>query len=190
MTEESPAPHHGAAGSPFRVVGERPVWEGRRIRAAVREIAGPGDQRLERELVHHPGAVGVVPLHADNSVTLVRQYRPALDAEVWEIPAGLRDVEGEPTEVTAGRELIEEAGLRAGRLRRLITFHNSPGFSDEAVTIYLATELSAAAHDRQGVEEQHMKVARFPLPEALAMVRDGRITDAKTVIGLLVTARS
>jgi ADP-ribose pyrophosphatase len=175
--------------SAFRVVGEQPAWSGRRISVAVAQIEGPDGERHEREIVHHPGAVGVVPLHDDGTVTLVCQYRVALDRMVWEVPAGLRDVAGEPTSLTAARELAEEAGLAATTLEHLLTFHNSPGFSDEALEIYLATGLSEVADDRQGPEEQEMVVERVPLAEALAMVADGRITDAKTVIGLFATAR-
>jgi 8-oxo-dGTP pyrophosphatase MutT (NUDIX family) len=173
----------------FRVVGERVEWTGSRISAAKVDVEGPGGERHERDVVHHPGAVAAVPWHDDGTITLVRQYRAALDADVWEIPAGLRDVAGEPTERTASRELVEEAGLRAGHLEHLVTFHNSPGFSDEALVIYLATDLTEVPDDRQSPEEQHMTLARVPLDEGLAMVDDGRITDAKTVIALLALAR-
>jgi 8-oxo-dGTP pyrophosphatase MutT (NUDIX family) len=173
----------------FRVVDESVEWAGSRISGAKVVVEGPGGERHEREIVHHPGAVGVVPWHDDGTITLVRQYRAALDADVWEIPAGLRDVEGEPTELTASRELVEEAGLRAGHLEHLVTFHNSPGFSDEALVIYLATDLTEVPDDRQSPEEQHMTLARVPLDEGLAMVDDGRVTDAKTVIALLALAR-
>jgi 8-oxo-dGDP phosphatase len=176
--------------SAFRRIGEREQWRGRHINVTIASVAAPGGSTLEREIVHHPGAVGVVPLHEDGTVTLVRQYRAALDADVWEIPAGLRDVDGEPTDETARRELVEEAGLRAGELEHLVTFHNSPGFADEAVVVYLASSLSPVPHDRQSLEEEHMVVDRLPLDDALAMVDDGRITDAKTVIGLLAVARA
>ena len=172
----------------FRIVGERPIWSGR-IVLAIADVEGPDGSRHDREVVHHPGAVGVVPVHEDGSVTLLRQYRAPLDADLWEVPAGLRDVDGEPTATTAERELAEEAGLRADRFDHLMTFHNSPGFSDEAVVVYEATGLTAVPDDRQGIEEQHMLVARVPLSEALSMIDDGRITDAKTVIALLAVAR-
>jgi len=187
-----PAEVAGVAGAPasvFHVVGEEEVWQGRRISMAVAEIEGPDGSRYSRDIVHHPGAVGVVPLHDDGTVTLVCQYRAALDRMIWEVPAGLRDVTGEPTSLTAARELAEEAGLAATSYEHLLTFHNSPGFSDEALDVYLATGLSEVADDRQGPEEEHMVVQRFALSEALAMVGDGRITDAKTVIGILATAR-
>jgi ADP-ribose pyrophosphatase len=176
-------------GSEFRILDDTTVWIGKRIHAGNVRVAAPDGSILEREVVHHPGAVGVVPLHDDGTVTLVRQYRVAIDAEAWEIPAGLRDVEGEPPDETARRELIEEAGLRPGHLEFLVSFHNSPGFTDERVDIYLATDLLPVPDDRQGVEEAHMAVERISLPSALAMIDDGRITDAKTVIALLLTAR-
>ena len=173
----------------FRIVEERPAWRGRRISVAVLEVDGPDGQRFEREIVHHPGAVAMVPLHEDGTVTLVHQFRAAVDHTMWEIPAGMRDVADELPEDTAQRELAEEVGLRAGRLEYVARFHNSVGFSDESVVIYLATELSEVADDRQEAEEQHMDVERVPLATALAMVDDGRITDAKTVIALLTLAR-
>jgi ADP-ribose pyrophosphatase len=138
--------------------------------------------------VRHAGAVAVVPLHADGTVTLVRQFRAALGVELLEIPAGLRDIVGEPDERTAERELVEEAGLAAEQIERLVSFHNSPGFCDESVGVFLATGLREVPDDRQGIEEQHMTLERVPLEEALAMIDDGRITDAKTIIGLTLTA--
>jgi 8-oxo-dGDP phosphatase len=164
------------------------LHEGRRFRVARLRMTGPDGEIHEREVVHHPGAVAVVPLHDDGTVTLVTQYRVALDADVVEIPAGLRDVDGEPEVETAARELVEETGLAAGQLDHLVSFHNSPGFSDEVVTVYLGTDLREVPHDRQGPEEQHMTVEAVPLEVAVQMVHDGRITDAKTVIGLLLAA--
>jgi 8-oxo-dGTP pyrophosphatase MutT (NUDIX family) len=173
----------------FRIVGERPAWRGRRISVAVLEVEGPDGDRFQREIVHHPGAVAMVPLHEDGSVTLIHQFRAAVGDSMWEIPAGMRDVADEPPEETAQRELAEEVGLEAGRLEYLARFHNSVGFSDEAVVIYLASELSGVPDDRQEAEEEHMDVERVPLDTALAMVDDGRITDAKTVVALLTLGR-
>ena len=172
----------------FRIAAERLEWTGRRVSAAILDVEGPDGAVHEREVIHHPGAVAAVPVHPDGTITLVRQYRAAVDAELWEIPAGLRDVPGEPTDQCAQRELAEEVGLRAGHLEHLVTFHNSPGFSDEAVVIYVATDLESVPDDRQGAEEQAMLVERVPMAEARAMVADGRITDAKTVIAVLALA--
>jgi ADP-ribose pyrophosphatase len=184
----------GNAGDPgdrgFRIVEERTAWAGRRLlRLTEVTVESPEGERLEREVLHHPGAVAALPRHDDGTITLVRQYRVATGLDMWEIPAGLRDVEGEPPAETARRELVEEAGLKADHVEHLVTFHNSPGCSDEAVVVFLATGLTEVPFDRQGAEEQHMLVERMPLATALAMVDDGRITDAKTVIGLLLVAR-
>ncbi|HVE94265.1 MAG TPA: NUDIX hydrolase, partial [Acidimicrobiales bacterium] len=132
----------------------------------------------------HPGAVSVVPLDSDGTVLLVRQYRAALDCGLLEIPAGKRDVAGEPPELTAHRELAEEVGRAAGRMDLLATFYNSPGFCDEHSYTYLARDLSEVPSDLQGVEEQAMTVERVALDDAIALIRSGEITDAKTIIGL------
>jgi len=177
--------------SEFKVVDENVVWSNHRFMSMAEvTVEAPSGELLHRDVLHHPGAVAVLPLHDDGTVTLVRQYRVAVDGDIWELPAGLRDVEGEPPVETASRELIEEAGLAAAEVRYLTSFHNSPGCSDEVVQIFLATGLTEVPDDRQGVEEQHMEVARLPMAEALAMVGDGRITDSKTVIGLLLLARA
>jgi 8-oxo-dGTP pyrophosphatase MutT (NUDIX family) len=174
----------------FRVRGQTTVWTGQLFYVAIAEVETPDGELLQRDIMRHPGAVGVVPLHSDETVTLVRQYRAALDTTMWEIPAGLRDRDDEPAEITARRELSEEAGLATDHLQHLMTFHNSPGATDEAVDIFLATGLSSVPDDRQGTEEQHMTLQRVSLSEAIRMVDGGRITDAKTVIGLLLTQRA
>ena len=172
----------------FTKVSDTELFQGFRFTVHRVDYRAPDGTEFDRHVVHHPGAVAVVPLHDDGTVTLVRQFRAALDADLLELPAGLRDVEGEQDERTAERELIEEAGLAAEHMELLVTFHNSPGYCDESVSVYLATGLRQVAEDRQGVEEQHMTIERLALADALAMVDDGRITDAKTIIGLTLVA--
>ncbi len=174
----------------FRKVGERTVFEGSVISLGVGTFEAPDGHRFEREIVHHPGAVSVVPLTDDDDVILVRQYRAPLDRELLEIPAGKRDVADEPIELTAHRELVEEIGMRAGRLELLAEFHNSVGFCDEQSFVFLATELEATATDLQGIEEQHMTIERVALDDVFALIAAGEITDAKTVIGLTLTLRA
>lgn len=176
------------ADPPFEAVSENVVYESRLIRVAQGTFCGPDGHEFKRDVVHHPGWVAVVPLTDDGQVICVRQYRAAVGAWLLEIPAGIRDVDGEPTDVTARRELAEEAGVAAERVELLATIHNSPGFADEQGWIYLATGLSDVPTDRQGVEEEHMEVVRVPLADATRLVAEGSVTDAKTVVGLLAAA--
>jgi ADP-ribose pyrophosphatase len=176
-------------GPAFAKVDEQLLAEGFRFTVARARYRAPDGTEFERDVVHHPGAVGVLPLHDDGTITLVRQYRAALEQDLLELPAGIRDVDGEDDATTASRELVEEAGLQAGKVELLARFHNSPGFSDEMVAIYLATDLQVVADDRQGIEEQAMEIVRLPLAEALALIDAGEITDAKTLVGLAALAR-
>ena len=150
------------------------------------EFESPDGSVFSRDIVHHPGAVSIVPVETDGTVLLVRQYRAAIDAELLEIPAGKRDVADEPPELTAHRELAEEVGRVAGRMELLGTFYNSPGFCDEYSYTYLARDLAETAIEAHSVEEAAMTVERLPFDEALAMVVRGEITDAKTIIALLL----
>jgi ADP-ribose pyrophosphatase len=176
-------------GRPFEPVSEEQIAEGFRFTVARATFRAADGTTFERHVIHHPGAVGVIPLHDDGTVTLVTQYRAALDRDLIEVPAGIRDVEGEDDATTAARELVEEAGLEAGHLEYLTSYNNSPGFPDEQVALYLATDLREVPHDPQGIEEQSMTLARIPLDDALAQIDAGAITDAKTVIGLLTLDR-
>jgi 8-oxo-dGTP pyrophosphatase MutT (NUDIX family) len=125
-------------------------------------------------------------------VVLIKQYRHPLRAAIWELPAGLCDVEGEDESVTAARELAEEADLTAGRIEPLIELHTSPGFSNERVRIFLARDLApvpAGARHHREAEEADLEVRRVALAEAVAMIFRGEITNAAAVAGLLAAAR-
>lgn len=172
----------------FRKLGEKEVYRGSLVSVGVASIEAPDGSRFERDVVHHPGAVVVVPVTAAGEVVMVRQYRAAVDANLLEVPAGKRDVLGEPPELTAGRELAEEVGLRAGKLVELARFYNSPGFSDELTWMYLARDLEAVASSPQGSEESHMTVERIPLRSCPGLVRSGDIADAKSIIGVSLAA--
>ncbi len=173
----------------FRSVSENAIYDGHVISLAVGTFIGPDGESFERDVVHHPGAVSVVPLLDDGTVVLVRQYRAALDAHLLEIPAGKRDIPGEPPEVVATRELEEEVGLRPGRLDLLAEFYNSPGFSDERSFVYLGRDLIATATDLQGIEEQHMVIERVAIDAVPGLIASAEITDAKTIIGLTLALR-
>ena len=176
------------SGEGFRLLDEETVHRSHAFEVTVGTFEGPDGRRFTRDVVHHVGAVAVLPLHDDRTVTLVRQYRSPIDADLLEIPAGLCDVDDEPPEETAARELAEEAGLRAERYELLCRFHNSPGYSDELVHVYLATGLHPVDTDLQGIEEQHLTIERHAVDELAAMIADGRLTDAKTVIGVALVS--
>ena len=135
----------------YEVVATEEVYAGRIISLRTDTVAMPGGGTSVREVVHHPGAVGIVALDDEDRVVMLRQYRHAIGEHLWELPAGLRDVDGEPPLLTAHRELAEETQLAADRWSLLATQHPSPGFCDELVYLYLAEGLSDAA--------------RLPVPE-------------------------
>lgn len=179
--------------SGFRHLGDRLVHQGYVWHVAVADYQSPEGEAFQRDIVRSPGAVAALPLRVDAAgeprVVLVRQYRPPFDELVVEVPAGMRDVPGEPTEVTAARELVEEVGLVAGRLEHLIDMYPSAGMTDSVLTLYLATELQEVQRETHGPEEAHMEVLDVSLQEAIDMVLAGEIHDAKTVIGLLMVER-
>lgn len=173
----------------FTPLGEEPVYDGWVISVVKGTFAGPNGESFERDIVHHPGAVAIVAIDGDE-IVLVRQYRAAIDALLLEIPAGLRDIADEPLEQTARRELVEEVGLSAGSMELLTTIHNSAGFSDEAIAIFLATDLTPVERElTDSPEELAMETLRMTLGDAEAMINRGEITDAKTIIGVLAALR-
>lgn len=173
----------------FSVVDEREVLRGPVVSVHDATVRDPEGETHDRQIVRHPGAVAVVPLVDDQTALLVRQYRTALDQEVLELPAGKLDVDGEAPERAAARELAEEVGQRASHLERLAVFHTSPGFCDERAIVYLARDLTPCDDDRHGPEERHLQVVRVPLADVRAMIADGDLHDAKTIIGLLLALR-
>ena len=171
----------------FGKLGERVVHRGRVISTAVGTFVAPDGTEFERDLVHHPGAVSIVPLLDGGTVVLVRQYRAPLDRSLLEIPAGKRDVANEEPIVTARRELAEEIGMTADHVELLAEFYNSPGFSDEHSYTFLARGLQETRMQRDGIEEQSMVIEHVPLRVVPALIQAGEITDAKTIIGLMMT---
>jgi 8-oxo-dGTP pyrophosphatase MutT (NUDIX family) len=167
---------------------ERVVHEGYVISVAVGTFVDPNGDEFTRDVVHHPGAVSIVPVDGDDAI-LVRQYRAAVDRFLLEIPAGKRDVQDEPPVETAKREIVEEIGMRAGTVELLAEFFNSPGFCDEHSWVYLGTDLEEAEIDAQGIEEEHMTIERVRLDDVADLIARAEITDAKTIIGLTLALR-
>jgi ADP-ribose pyrophosphatase len=172
----------------YEVEESEVTFEGRLSTVRLDRVRMPDGEVAEREIVEHAGAVAVVPVDGDGRVVLLRHYRHALRERVVEIPAGKLDVEGEQPEAAARRELAEEVGLEAGELRRLVEFANSGGWSTETTTVYLATGLSPIAERdfTPTAEEADVEVLRMPLDEAVAKAERGELSDAKTLIGILL----
>jgi len=183
-----PAENGRLASPHFRYRDQRLIHQGAVVGFYQAQIEDGAGERFDRDVIRHPGAVSVVPVDGED-VILVRQYRAALDADLLELPAGKRDVDGEPPIETAHRELAEEIGMRATEMVPLINIHHSPGFCDEYGHLFLATGLEPVPQDRMGPEEQVMTVHRMPLSDAVERCLDGTITDAKSVAGLLAAAR-
>ncbi len=180
-----------AADGDYRVLATETVYEGRVIRLVKDTVAMPDGGDSVREVVRHPGAVAVVALDDAGDVVLLRQYRHPVGGYLWELPAGLRDADGEPPLETAKRELAEEALLSAQRWSLLTTTFSTPGFCDELVLVYLAEGLSDVARPEGFTvefEELDMTVERVPLAQAVQRVFDGGIRNSAAVIGLLAAA--
>lgn len=170
--------------SGFRRVSEEELHQAWLFRVDRIHLRDPAGRPFDRLVIRHPGAVTVVPVHDDGSVTLVRQYRAAVDALVLEIPAGTRDKAGEAPEATARRELAEEAGLEASRWELLVGTWNTPGVSDQHTLIYLATGLTPCPARPDGVEEGFMTVEKVHVSDLDELVARGDIKDETTLLGL------
>jgi ADP-ribose pyrophosphatase len=168
----------------FRRLGGEIVYSGPGVTVGSYTYETPDGGTMVREVVHaHDGSVVVLP-YTGEAVVLLRQYRAPVDAVLYELPAGKRDVAGEDPADTARRECVEEVGLSPGRLTLLHTFYNSPGYSDEHSWLYLAEDLTPVAAVPQGPEEREAEIVHIPLERAMELVASGEIEDAKTIIGL------
>jgi ADP-ribose pyrophosphatase len=169
----------------FERIGSESVWEGRIASVRVDRFRYDDGEEAEREIVAHPGAVGVVA-HDGERLYLVRQPREPVDEQaLLELPAGKLD-RGEDVRATAERELAEEIGKGARSWRYMTRFYSSPGFADEEIHLYLATDL----YDREAEAEENerIEIVELPLDRLDEAIRDSR--DSKTLIGLLWLARS
>jgi ADP-ribose pyrophosphatase len=168
----------------FRVVASETLCDAGFLSLARLRVEGHGEE-FDRHVVHHPGAVVVVPVIGVDAL-LVRQWRVATGQALLEVPAGKRDVAGEPPAATANRELEEEIGYVAGKLEPLSEFYNSPGFCDEYTHLFLATELEERARAAVSHEEAAMTIERVPLARIDDLIARRELVDAKSIIGLLL----
>ncbi|MEP6690623.1 MAG: NUDIX hydrolase [Gemmatimonadaceae bacterium] len=166
------------------------AYTGRIISLDVDRVRFPDGSEGELEVIRHPGASAVVPLLSDPAgedpqILLIRQYRYAANGFVYEVPAGRLDP-GESPEHCAHRELREETGCTAERVEHLYTMFTTPGFTDERIHLFLATGLTRG--DAMLEADEFVELVTLPMSEALAMIKDGRIADAKTALSLLYVA--
>jgi 8-oxo-dGDP phosphatase len=169
----------------FETTSSETLYTGKIFALRRDQVQMPGGKEVTREVVEHFGAVAVVAMDDDDNILMVYQYRHPLGRRLWELPAGLLDVHGEAAHLTAARELQEEAGLQAARWRVLVDLDSTPGFSDESVRVYLATELTPVDRPEAHDEEADMTLQWYSLQEAAHKVLSGEIVNAIAVAGIL-----
>lgn len=169
----------------FETASSETLYTGKIFALRRDQVRMPGGKLVTREVVEHFGAVAVVAMDDEGKIPMVCQYRHALGRRLWELPAGLLDVGGEPPQLTAARELREEAGLQADTWRVLVDLDSTPGFSDESVRVYLATGLTEVDRPEAHDEEADMTLEWYPLAEAIRRVLSGEIVNAIAVAGIL-----
>jgi ADP-ribose pyrophosphatase len=163
------------------------TYKGRVIQVHQEEVVLPNGNKVLLDLATHPGASAVVPVLDDGRFIMLRQYRHAAGGYLYEIPAGKLDKKDEDPAECAKRELLEEAGYRAGKIEKLISIHTTPGFCNEMIHIYLATKLTK---DKTNHEvDEIIEVEFFTRAELEKMLDNGQISDAKTLVGLLTAFR-
>ena len=167
----------------FRVESEKELFQGRIIRLVERKMVLPNGRRTTFHIVEHPGAVAIVPVHANGDVVLLKQFRPTIGMEIYEIPAGTIE-KGEGPLATAKREIVEETGFKAKRWDKIADFYTAPGFCDERMHVYVARDLTPAKAD--GDDDEILKPVRMSIDAALKLIRTRRIRDAKSIAGLLL----
>jgi 8-oxo-dGTP pyrophosphatase MutT (NUDIX family) len=189
----SGSPPGGHPRAPRRLVDSEEVGRGGFLTFLEETFESPAGDRFVRWIVEHPGAVAAVPVEDGPDgpqVVLVRQWRPVLRDFMLEVPAGKLDVPGEPPDEAMARELAEEIQQQPGRLVKLTTFWNSPGFSTELTHVYIALDLSPCDRPEAAKEEeQDMTIERFPLADVGRLIATGEITDAKTIVGLALAEK-
>lgn len=156
--------------------------QGRAVGFRIDNVRLPNRKAATREFLEHPGAVAVVAMAAPRRIVLVRQFRYAVGQTTYEIPAGKIDP-GESLLTTARRELREETGMRAGRMRKLLSFWPTPAFGNEIIHVYLATNLKAGI--AQPDDDEFVEAVEWPIEKVESAIRSGRIKDSKTIIGVL-----
>ncbi|WP_280183537.1 NUDIX hydrolase [Nocardia cyriacigeorgica] len=172
----------------FETVSSRTVYSGAILALRLDQVAMPDGRVVEREVIEHHGAVAVAALDDDDNIVLIRQYRHPLGTRLLELPAGLLDIDGEDPIEAAKRELAEETGLAAREWAVLVDVALSPGFTDEALRVYLARGLYETERPEPEHEEADLEVVRMPLAQAVRAALAGEIVNATAVAGVLAVS--
>lgn len=166
----------------FKVIRAEKIYSGRVVGLSRETIAFPDGKEAIREIVQHPGAAAMVPMISPTEVIMIKQFRYSAKKMLWEIPAGTLEP-GESALACAKRELVEEIGYRAGKMTPLGGFYTSPGFCNEFLHLFLASDLELATSNLD--KDERLEVHRMPMKEAIHKIETGDIIDAKTIVGLL-----
>ena len=162
------------------------IYQGRVFAVKRHAAQEPGGVRVVREVIHHPGSAVILPLLPNRRIVLIRQYRLAVGASIWELPAGTIDVGEKPLQ-TARRELAEETGYRSSRWRKLTSFYPSPGLLSERMHLFLAQDLRPGTARPEA--DERIFTRSFSRAELLRMIRAGKIQDGKSLVGVLYWAQ-
>lgn len=161
-----------------------PIYSGKIIQVHVDDVVLANGIKAKREIVKHPGAVGIIPITKDKKIIFVKQYRKPLEKELLEIPAGRLEKDEAP-DITAVRELEEETGYTTNSVSLITSFYTSPGFADELIYLYMTTDLSLVDHPVEGDEHGQIELVELTLDEAVQYVEEQKIHDAKTNYAIL-----
>ena len=164
-----------------KTIGTKEIFAGRIIKVRVDTVRLPDGGESTREVVEHAGAVGVVAVDNDNNIIMVRQYRKPVEGVLLEIPAGTME-KGEDPLLCAQRELKEETGFTAEHWNKILSYYSAPGFTDEYLHLYLASDLTGGEIALD--DDEFVETVRLPLSEAYRMIFEGHIADGKSIIGI------
>lgn len=168
------------AGNPLRsIVEQKYLYKGKIVNMRVDKVKFPSGLIKDREVVEHKSAVAILAVDCEGKIFLISQYRHAVDKELYEIPAGLIDPGEEPA-ASAVRELQEEIGYRPGRLEKVTEFYSSPGFTDEKIVLYYATDLHESKLPRD--EDEYIRIYNFTPEEIKELITADKIQDGKTIM--------
>lgn len=163
------------------------IYEGKILSLRIDTVELPDKKYSKREIVEHPGAVAVVPITDEGDIILVKQYRKAVERELLEIPAGKLEINEEPKECVA-RELKEETGYTSSNIDYVFEFYTSPGFSNEKMYLFVATDLKEGEAEPE--TDEYIEIQKYKIAELLDMVKKGEISDSKTIIGILIAEKA